>query len=638
MGRPYRTELEKIPDSVEWAFAEDVSRLATTLDSLGAHQLLTVGSGGSFTAAAFAAMLHESYFGKLAKAITPLEAAVGSPATDAAALLLSARGSNTDILDAFRQLSYKGHPKIAVVCARLESPLGKKANESGHQVFEFGIPTGRDGYLATNSLIATLVILLRAYALIAGENLTDYAKLLSGGVSPEQWVPDWSLAGQTTRQQTLIVLSQEWSRIAAIDIESRFAEAAIGNVSATDYRNFAHGRHHWLEQKGDETAVITFETPDSTRIAERTLALLPSETLVMRIKSQHTGPLGAIELVRSSMALTLAAGEQRGIDPGRPSVAQFGRRLYRTRSGEPRPKASDRWIRLKAHAMGGSPATLQRPLEQALSAYIERLTSAAIRGLVIDYDGTLGASDRRNSKLNNGIGEELNRLLAAGLKLAVATGRGGSAHKQLRNTILPKYWSSVVLGLHNGNVILGLDEEIQPYKPPVTEILTMAKILESLKEIHRFDFHVRHRQISIFPDRQANLASLLFVISEHTSVINLGMRVVRSSHALDILASGVSKNSVVDAIARLLNDSVSKDEILRIGDQGSYFGNDFELLKSGLSLSVDEVSADLFSCWNLSPNGTRGHRTTLEYLRAIVDGPSGLKISPKLLFKATKEP
>ena len=71
MGRPYRKELEKLSVSIEWAYAEDVDRLATALNGLGTRELLTVGSGGSYVAAAFAASLHEDYFGKLAKPITP---------------------------------------------------------------------------------------------------------------------------------------------------------------------------------------------------------------------------------------------------------------------------------------------------------------------------------------------------------------------------------------------------------------------------------------------------------------------------------------------------------------------------------------------------------------------------------------
>ena len=44
---------------------------------------------------------------------------------------------------------------MIVVCARSGSPLGKAASETGGStVFEFDPPAGKDGFLATNSLLA----------------------------------------------------------------------------------------------------------------------------------------------------------------------------------------------------------------------------------------------------------------------------------------------------------------------------------------------------------------------------------------------------------------------------------------------------------------------------------------------------
>ena len=633
MGRPYRRELDHLSASIEWAHTEDVSSLAAALASVSGGQLLAIGSGGSFVGAAFAAMLHETYFGELAKPITPLEA-VTAPATDAAALLLSARGNNPDIIQAFRQLALKGHPRIVAMCARRRSPLVKEAQESGHQSFEFDTPTGRDGYLATNSLIATLVLLYRAFALAAGEVPDEVTEILAYGNAPEHWIPEWSLAERLTEKETLIVLSEGWGRVAAIDLESRFAEAALGNVSTADYRNFAHGRHHWLDKRRNASAVVSLETPDSLEIAARTLALLPPETAVMRIRSTHGGPLGAIELVRASMALTLVAAEARGVDPGRPAVAQFGRRLYRARSAARRPTVQQKWVGLKARALGLTPGASRNAVEDALAAYLDRLGSASIRGLVTDYDGTLSATEQRFSRLDPDIGSELNRLLAGGLQLGIATGRGRSAHEELREALLPEYWSFVTVGLHNGNRVVQLDHDVRPHDPPVAEVLLAAKVLEPVRELLGLRFEIRQQQISVHPERGGSLRTLQAVIGEYLGRAGSEMRVVRSSHSLDILMPNVSKGAVVRAVARRLADPVTDDEILRIGDRGDPLGNDFELLQSGLSLSVDEVSADLQACWNLSPAGTRGHQATRAYLRAIVESPTGLRLVPPLLRKA----
>ena len=80
---------------------------------------------------------------------------------------------------------------------------------------------------------------------------------------------------------------------------------------------------------------------------------------------------------------------------------------------------------------------------------------------------------------------------------------------------------------------------------------------------------------------------------------------------MDVLAGGVSKRSLMHEIRRSLREDC---KVLSIGDKGQWPGNDFELLDTPYSLSVDEVSADPESCWNLAPPGHRGVQALLDYL------------------------
>jgi hypothetical protein len=93
-------------------------------------------------------------------------------------------------------------------------------------------------------------------------------------------------------------------------------------------------------------------------------------------------------------------------------------------------------------------------------------------------------------------------------------------------------------------------------------------------------------------------------------------KLVRSSHTLDFLAPSVSKLSLVKTIA--LATGNSETPILCIGDKGEWPGNDFELLSWEYSLSVDEISPDPESCWNLAPFGHRNVQATMDYLKAMV--------------------
>ena len=42
------------------------------------------------------------------------------------------------------------------------------------------------------------------------------------------------------------------------DLESKFTEAALGHLQIADYRNFAHGRHHWLAKRSETSAILAF--------------------------------------------------------------------------------------------------------------------------------------------------------------------------------------------------------------------------------------------------------------------------------------------------------------------------------------------------------------------------------------------
>ena len=56
---------------------------------------------------------------------------------------------------------------------------------------------------------------------------------------------------------TIVVLHGHVTQAAAIDLESKLTEAALGQVQLADYRNFAHGRHHWFAKHGESSAIIT---------------------------------------------------------------------------------------------------------------------------------------------------------------------------------------------------------------------------------------------------------------------------------------------------------------------------------------------------------------------------------------------
>jgi hypothetical protein len=95
---------------------------------------------------------------------------------------------------------------------------------------------------------------------------------------------------------------------------------------------------------------------------------------------------------------------------------------------------------------------------------------------------------------------------------------------------------------------------------------------------------------------------------------------VKSKHSVDILAPGISKSRLVAYLIESFH--LSPYEVLTVGDQGAWPGNDCSLLDHRYSLSVDEPSRRLDRGWKLAPDYKTGTDAALWYLeRFEIIGP-----------------
>ena len=185
-------------------------------------------------------------------------------------------------------------------------------------------------------------------------------------------------------------------------------------------------------------------------------------------------------------------------------------------------------------------------------------------------------------------------------------------HERLREALDTKHWDEVVVGLYNGARVVALSEDLSDSADEVLPSLVAAHSrMRPLEGVLGFEAMVRPYHISLRPSGRPSPSELSKVATEQLADFR-DVSVVVSSHSVDIIPKGTSKTAVVDAILTRRDGCV-----LRIGDQGAVGGNDFELLNTGLSLSVDRVSSNLQTCWNLGPPGLAGPSLTLEYLRAL---------------------
>ena len=626
----YDQELKRIPQTIEWAINLSIDKLARHIDESLEVPLFSIGSGGSYSAANLAALLHQRS-GNVANAYTPLNFTnTLNIIPNAGILLLSATGKNPDISSALK-LAIEYNPKlINIICLKKNSPLGKLAtNYSNVNLFEFDLPGGKDGFLATNSLIALSIFLIRSYSIEYDSTIEN----LINDKDEKFTTPNYS---QIINKDTLFFLYGGRGLPAAQDAESKFSEAALANIQMVDYRNFAHGRHNWIAKRNSSTGIVALITPSEKEIARNTLKFLPEETSVVELETEYEGPIGCIDLLLQIFKLVNYFGESKKIDPARPNIPAFGRRLYHLQykfKNLPKKNTQEELsIWRKSHLLNRDhfDDTLYKLWENAYRKYKKSLRDTEFGGLVLDFDGTLCDDRNRFGNLSQNIVQELSRLLNDGIILGIATGRGKSVREALQSCLPQKYWDKIIVGYYNGSDVALLSNNKHPVITGVlSKDLEEISIQFSTNQILGYLARIECRPHQIIIQAQNreyknSVHSIVFDMLARKG--NDKLQAVESSHSIDIVPFDVSKSKVIDVCIDILLSRNVTSRILCIGDQGEWPGNDYELLSHPFSLSVNTVSPDPNSCWNFSPLGYSGEKATLYYLKNIVTKNDKLKV------------
>ena len=631
MGKPFKGELEILSSTIEWAEGQDVTCLSKFLFGEDRQTpLVCIGSGGSLSACHYAAQLYQRLNGVLAEAMTPLQLMFAGQdiICNSKLLFLSASGKNKDILNAIKYgLKYNETGMLSLTLRRNNPTEVLLEQYPKVQRWCEDIPSEKDGFLATNSLAATFTLLCKA---AGGFKFQD---------SGFKWDDLQPATGNLQLEciQNFIVLYGAAGEPVAWDIESKLTEAALGAALLSDYRNFGHGRHHWFAKRGENSCIIALVSPVERELAYKTIGCLPKDVPVIYLETEQETAVASIDLLLKAFRFVNDLGMARGIDPGRPGVPSYGRLLYNldyyklTSSILPTEKTLDVAVRRKLGAAGMENTTLRQHYSEACQRFVRQLNRGKYTTIAFDYDGTLSASDRK-SRYTNGLCDEikdaLTSLLEKGVQIVIATGRGQSISKSFKPSFDKKYWPQIKVGYYNGACLLTLGEEarLEEWKnmPFDSELKALSEELQKRlpKDCINYDLSERNRQLSIEEVKTASDAELIYdscceIIWDKQLK---GIRVWRSSHSMDIVVyHEVSKLRVMEDAAKTLC----------IGDYGSVEGNDYELLSCPTSLSVDRVSKNAESCWNIAPSGMKGLDATLFYLSRLTvkDGVIKCKFS-----------
>jgi hypothetical protein len=633
MGKPFKKELAVMSETLSWVEQQNIIALHGFLCENPHQPLIAVGSGGSYSACHYASLLYNKYCG-MGMTSTPLglQSFNADTLCSSKLLFISANGRNKDILLAFKQAKEYGAVHLASFSTTLNNPLQHLCDAcASFKCIGYDIPNKKDGFLATNTLLAFFALLYKAYH-------TNSSSLKDLDICNS-----YELPFDVRDISKFIVIFGRYGEPVAYDIESKFSEAALGSVLLSDFRNFGHGRHHWFDKQRKGSCIVCITSHEDEELADKTIKTMPADIPVIRLASKREGVLATIELLTQAFRFVEQVGNARGIDPGQPGVPNYGTQMYnlnyatilkRTRK---KIEDSNAAILRKLHvpSMEVVEYSVLQTYSNKLLEYVNRLNAQTYSHIVFDYDGTLNQTDkilRYSSKMDDRIVSLLVNLLERRIHITIVSGRGGSLKDTLVKNIPQKYWTFIDIGQYNGTLIRCLNDCAMEKDTPMSK-QPLAKDLETLiatlkedcpwLEVDAQGKNIKENgcQLTIKNQRYPNEVRDYceeIILSKGLDTLHLWV----SSHSMDVVISKMAdkRNAVTDI------DGTT----LCIGDCGDVKGNDYLLLSTQYSLSVDKVSYSADSCWNIAPAGKRGLEATIFYLRQLILSDGTFKTNFKI--------
>ena len=166
---------------------------------------------------------------------------------------------------------------------------------------------------------------------------------------------------------------------------------------------------------------------------------------VVRLETGLDGPAAAIDLTLQVFRLVEFFGAERGIDPGRPGVRDFGRRLYGIGVPNLCEDGLSDFERLALRRKFGSAVPRAKSRQNSLRRFVSGMLRQEFGAVVFGY-GALCDDGRRPEGPAPEIGSMLAGLIGRGVSVGVAAGRGDPARAQLARLLPGRCRAGVLVG------------------------------------------------------------------------------------------------------------------------------------------------------------------------------------------------
>ncbi|RSU47355.1 hypothetical protein BRX43_14105 [Sphingomonas sp. S-NIH.Pt15_0812] len=621
----FEEKLSRIPETIRLSVDVPTAALATVVTKAADRPAIAIGSGGSAVAAEFLSHCRRTAGHGLTMVMTPMDLVMSDLQLHNASIwLFSAGADNPDIMAAHRAAKALKPSQIVLMTTNAEGAVTAVAQDAGDDVHVLPVADRKDGFLATHSMMAMVTALLTAFdgSVTGSWDRRDrlIEELAEGAAYTRQGSARFGKPVPFRRDDTVIILHDAFTRAVAVLLETSLWETGIAPVQRTDFRNFAHGRHVWMAKHLDRTLVAALTTLDAAPVWSAVGEALPPELRKLALEFGQGGRLRVAKGIASGLHLIADLGGVAGIDPGRPGRGDFAEAVYGSRALDDLAKAMTPQVRQKLRTRLAVDAAEDRQdgsLCVAARGRLDSLRDAEFDAIVLDYDGTLVDTERRLDAPDTKIVDELVRLAEAGIRIGIATGRGGSAGEMLRKVLPDHLHRDVVIGYYNGGHLRTLDVDIDHDAPVQDEnVLEAGRWIEERGILApEATLKVGRLQIALDKAKLADPASFAGTMALCPAVVSGGVLIRTSGHSHDVVARSCSKLAVIENLV----SGLSSDDgcVLRIGDSGGEDGNDSEMLAGPFGISVGSGCGTSDGAWSLFGDASAGPDALLLILGAL---------------------
>lgn len=344
IGKPsLGTRIQDFERVIDYAEQQNVDAMRSFIFSDIDMPIIFFGAGGGYNAALYAASLC-NLNGRIGIAKTPM--LVNQMSADLMSkckfMAISASGKTVDLLSTSKRLLSITKPEnFAALTLQGADDRKNKLCRMLKEEYPQAITLGFDGkvesndpkkpynalfshdeFVGTKKHVAFSVLLYRCF--YDTTNLAD--QLINEDEEP--YIAD--LQGRNMEDiKYWNLLHGGLGEAAANDLEVRLSEGSLAFPMMTDFKNFTHGRHAFVKEHQHETAIVTFETKQDTRLVDEIITRYHANTEMeklpsIRIKSNLSTPLATIELMIKSMYFALDLAIALGINLSKPDAPKLG--------------------------------------------------------------------------------------------------------------------------------------------------------------------------------------------------------------------------------------------------------------------------------------------------------------------------